>query len=559
MVRRLILHTLWIATALGILVPSAVDPDLWGHLLFGNLLLAGTIPEANGLAYTALTHPWLNHEILAEAALAAVFNSLGARGLVVLKTVIGLASLLLVWRAARRRSHGSWAAAIATAVAAFVMAPGFMIRPQLFTLFFLALTLDVLSAARYRAHGRAWYLPALAVLWVNTHGGVLAGVGLAAIAVVATLAARARHGVLSAREVRATALWLAALGAALVVNPYGPRLLHFLLTGVTPPVPITEWAPVVLGDTSFALFKAMLVVTIAWLAIAGRARAPEIAIVCAAALAALMHRRHIPLFAIAAAPVLAACLADVARRLRQQPELAATQRLARGGLAVAAVMQLVLAVLVIGKSGVRIDVDPRTYPVQAMRFLDQNAISGNVALPFDWGEFALWSLAPESKVAVDGRFTTAYPTEVLAEAWRFMTGGDGWDDLLTRHPTDIVVAARSHPSASGLRGHPEWEYVYSDAVSLIFLRKVPSQAEALQRFHTTGFYYDRAPLDVDFPASIRGTPPSERVREAATASVPAKVSMKDAGSRAGAGTRADVSAQQLDAPSSSSARVPTHG
>lgn len=520
MVRRLTLHTLWVATALGVLVPSAVDPDLWGHLLFGNVLLGGTLPETNGLAYTAAAHPWLNHELLAEAAMAAAFNVLGRAGLVALKTLLGLGAMALIWRAARRRSHAPWAAAVATAVAALVMAPGFMIRPQLFTLLFLALTLDVLAATRYRARGRAWWLPALAVLWVNTHGGVLAGVGLAATSVLAALGVRARRGRLRERELRDSARWLGALGAALVLNPYGPRLVQFLLTEITPRVPITEWAPVVLGDTSFPLFKTMLVVTIAWLAFAGRARAPELAVVGVAALAALLHRRHIPLFAIAAAPALATCLADAARRLGRRRGLATTAPLARTGLAAAAALQLAFAMLFSAKAGGRIEVDPRVYPVQALRFLSQNAISGNVALPFDWGEFALWSLTPESKVAVDGRFTTAYPQEVLEEAWRFMNGGPGWDDLLTRYPTDVVVAARTQPPSWLLRDHPDWEYVYSDRVSVVFLRKVPAQAAALGRFRAGTFEYDRSPLAIDFPAFARDAAPAARMQEATAAQAP---------------------------------------
>ena len=66
--------------------------------------------------------------------------------------------------------------------------------------------------------------------------------------------------------------------------------------------------------------------------------------------------------------------------------------------------------------------------MQALRFLAQNGIAGKVALPFDWGELALWSLPAGSTVAVDGRFTTAYPQEVLDQSWRFMAGAPGWND-----------------------------------------------------------------------------------------------------------------------------------
>src|SRR5207237_8794092 len=123
-------------------------------------------------------------------------------------------------------------------------------------------------------------------------------------------------------------------------------------------------------------------------------------------------------------------------------ELRRVRRFAGTALAGVALAQAAFACVSVLREGTRIDVDPTLYPVQALRFLAQNAIVGRVALPFDWGEVALWSLPAGSSVAVDGRFTTAYPQYVLDESWRFMSGDAGWNGLLTRYPTDVVVSAR---------------------------------------------------------------------------------------------------------------------
>src|SRR6185369_7444603 len=122
-------------------------------------------------------HPWINHELFAEGVMAALYAVLGSRGLVLLKVTLGLATLALVRRAALRRCHSTWAATIATAVAAVIMTPGLMIRPQLFTLLGVALVLELVGRARYQARGPAWTLPLVVAIWVNLHGGVLAGIG----------------------------------------------------------------------------------------------------------------------------------------------------------------------------------------------------------------------------------------------------------------------------------------------------------------------------------------------------------------------------------------------
>lgn len=501
MLVRIAPPALWITTTFALLIPSAVDPDLWGHLLFGQILLEGRFPLTNDFAYTAAQHPWLNHEILAEVFMAAVYNAGGSVGLVAFKLMLALGTLGILYRTACRRSGDDVSAAVATALAAAVMLPGFMIRPQLFTLLFLASTLGVLAREDYRPRGRVFALPLLFVLWVNTHGGVLAGVALALLALGAASAVRLVRGTTSVRELAATVAVGLALVAALFVNPYGAALVRFLLHDVTPAVSISEWKPVPLGDLSFLGFKTLLVVVALGIALSRRFALPEILLVAATAVEALLHRRHIPLFVIAATPLLAVVLREgwrgVARGL--EPDRAASLR--RAAITAAAILEAAVAIAACVRYRGRIDVDPMAFPVQAMRFLGQNGIGGNVALPFRWGEYALWALPAGSRVAVDGRFTTAYPHPLIEEAWAFMSGGPGWDALLTDYPTDIVVADRMQAPARRLQGDPDWEYVYSDPVSVIFIRKVPSQDATLARFREHALVYDDGPLDIAFPAA----------------------------------------------------------
>src|SRR6185369_2803595 len=111
-----------------------------------------------------------------------------------------------------------------------------------------------------------------------------------------------------------------------------------------------------------------------------------------------------------------------------------------------------------------------------------------------------------TRVAVDGRFTTAYPGSLLADAWSFMAGSPGWDALLERYPTDIVVADRAQAPALLLRDSPEWQYVYSDPVSIVFVRKTERHADLLARFKSGQLLYDRSPVSTDFPASGDAVP-----------------------------------------------------
>src|ERR1700722_5430087 len=58
------------------------DPDLWGHLRFGQAALAsGHIVTADTYSYSAANAVWLNHEWLTEIVMALAYNGLGVVGL----------------------------------------------------------------------------------------------------------------------------------------------------------------------------------------------------------------------------------------------------------------------------------------------------------------------------------------------------------------------------------------------------------------------------------------------------------------------------------------------
>ena len=166
-------------------VPVA-DNDLWGHVYFGRAILAeGALPLANRYSYTAPDFPWINHEILAECLFAWTFDHAGASGLLVLKTVVGLATLAIVARIVIRRVASPLVWSTALVWVSSLMGWGFLVRPQIFSSLALALLWERLDA--HDVSGRTStlvVLPLLFAIWVNTHGAVVAGLGILLLYVV---------------------------------------------------------------------------------------------------------------------------------------------------------------------------------------------------------------------------------------------------------------------------------------------------------------------------------------------------------------------------------------
>ena len=168
---------------------NTADPDLWGHVLYGrDFLQTGHLMRTEPYSWTAPGHEWVNHEILAEAAMALSFRALGGTGLLLLKIAAGLATFFIALSIATKRMDKkmrpvAWAFG---AVAVVEISFGFAARPQIFTALALAMELWLLRQIHRGKWGWALALPPLFALWINTHGGVLAGLIVLFAAAAAT-------------------------------------------------------------------------------------------------------------------------------------------------------------------------------------------------------------------------------------------------------------------------------------------------------------------------------------------------------------------------------------
>ncbi len=254
--------------------PPVADNDLWGHLAFGREMLhSRSLPALNRYSYTEPMHPWINHEFAAECLFAFVYDRFGAPALLALKVAAGLATLGIVAWTVRLRTRAVIASSLALVATASMMSFGYMIRPQIFTFLALALLWNRLQACAAGAERqRLWLLPPLFVLWINAHGGAVAGIAVLLLFTAVTIAERVPvpRGVLVATSF--------ASMAALLFNPYGIHLPLFLVEDLRRVRPISEWAPIGLFDGSNLHFKLAIAVLLVGAAVRPGCRIWELAI-----------------------------------------------------------------------------------------------------------------------------------------------------------------------------------------------------------------------------------------------------------------------------------------
>lgn len=147
------------------------DTDLWYHLAGGRYLLQHrVIPHDAYFSYVKPPLFWYNYYWLFQAIAYLIHLFTGYYGLIVLRGVLYLSTVLLIHRLLFRR-HDS---AIVIATGAFLFAflslgildRELLVRPHLFSYFFIVCFLYILEIRT----DKAWMLPIIGAIWCNIHG-----------------------------------------------------------------------------------------------------------------------------------------------------------------------------------------------------------------------------------------------------------------------------------------------------------------------------------------------------------------------------------------------------
>jgi len=221
------------------------DPDLWGHLRFGQAFIAGGhLLHRDTYSYFAAGHRWRDHEWLAEVVMAFVYNAAGVAGLKLWKFACTAAALLFVadTEALPARRPPSSLSSCSRRHAGSCCRRSFARRCS-------ALCCWASCSPCLRATNRRdawlWLAVPLMALWANLHGGFF--IGTAALALYSTVAALddLAAGAEWRRGAQLSLLTIVAV-AATPVNPYGVGMWETVAHALGNPFTrnaINDWQP----------------------------------------------------------------------------------------------------------------------------------------------------------------------------------------------------------------------------------------------------------------------------------------------------------------------------
>ena len=490
---------------------TVMDFDLGWQLASGRWVAQHRqIPSTDVFSYTAAGQPWIypaGSELLFYVAYLlgkyALLAWLGAAA------CAGTVALLISGRSAVSAAL----AILAIPIIALRTTP----RADMFTVVLFAAFLALLWRYYENGHAPLWLLPLLMIAWVNLHLGFVAGLallgGYVLVETVEMVWPERRPA--AADRLRHAWPWLTATVAATPFNPWGAGIYRAVLRQERATAGhsqwITEWAPARLNWTlarmSISLrnpdgaFYVMLLAAAVAFALALWQRKLGVAVLLGgAALLAIRHIRFQALFAevvvIAGGALLASAVAGPWTRIKHK---------LAGSLAV-----IGLTYLFVGLACLRANdlVSNRSYitstslstfgdglswwfPADAAAFIEREHIPGRIFNGYNEGGYLTWRLGPTYQDYIDGRALpfgvslfernqALMSTALDSPQWQREAEQYGINAIIV--PLGRYYGVDLFPVLRQFCSSAQWQPVYLDEVSAVFVRRSQQNESLIQRF-----------------------------------------------------------------------------
>lgn len=473
------------------------DGDTGYHIRAGEQIISTlSIPRTDMFSFHTPAIPWTAHEWLSEVIMAATHSRFGLTGVVFLFISLIAATYYLLFRVLRHYSRNTLLVIGLVVLALASSKLHWLARPHMFSLPLLIAWYHILDRFQYRHENVLFFLPLLLVPWVNLHGGYIVAFMLTGIYLAHNI-----HGALFGGEgrelhrakARSLLLTLGGCLAASVINPYGFHILlfPFNLTGNQFIMDnVNEWLSPNFHEPLFFKYFLLLLIFILGTRICTLNFA-EGSLVLLFTYMSLYSVRYIPLFSIIVAPILLKRL-DVLMESVRNPVTAFLKRrsdvlrsvdsAARGFLW--PLFSVAAALLLVASLGISFSFDPESKPVDAVEFLKDADLPGNMFNNDEFGDYLIYAAWPQYRVFFDGR-SDMYGTSIMKEYFDIIRLGYDFDDIIEKYDINWVFYDNDSSLSYFLYKNDDWRLIYSDKVANIFIRDIPENGEVISRHRFT--------------------------------------------------------------------------
>ncbi len=523
------------------------DGDTGWHVRIGEWILAhGQVPRQDMFSFTKPGQPFFAWEWLWDVAAAWLHQRWGLAGVVLASLLVIAFSTVLLYRLVYRRCGNPLVSIVLTGLASAGASVHWLARPHLITMLMLVVFLTFLERVREGHTGWLWTLPVLMIAWTNLHGGFPIGIivvgaygaGELLRAAVTWDSAERRASLRAANP-----YLVAAAGCALasLVNPYGYKLHVHMVKYFRDPFQLSyiqEFRSADFHSPPALFLEIMLILGLCAAIWYGRRRQfAEVLLIAGFGHLSLVMVRNMPLYVLAAAPIVAVPIVAWLKALAEGPvagwiralagtfveigeELVPIERPWRLHVVPTVVMLLFVAGMESPSAGIKFkaEYDPHDYPERALAALNpawlnpirmrppaSGASSGRtvhfaaaaepqlvpnklfepnqrIFTHDEWGDYLIYKLSPRGfKVFVDGR-SDFYGGKFGQDYIDVLEVKYNWQQTLDRYGVDTILLPCDAALSGALKESRRWRVAYDDGMAIVFRPAALAEARMEQVF-----------------------------------------------------------------------------
>lgn len=497
------------------------DNDFWWHIATGKYIVTDRhLPEKDIFSYTSgleenknpfpvLENFSLKQYWLSQIIFYLIYDYAGPKGIVLLRSCLLVATLLVVFWRLRR-----WSVSFPIS---FVFVFGlFMVlfrstgeRPVLFTILFTAVVFFVLEDFKDKRDKRIFLLVPLMLLWANLHGGFVIGI----VIILAFMLAEGIRLIFKKSSYTGyeTIFFYAATTLAVgfsFINPTGWDAVVIALSSKYKLIfeGIQEYQPPFLlyrnkiYPVDYA-YLSLIVISAAVLVLRNkRIDFAHIILLLGTFIMSLSASRFIVYFAVIASMVTGKEADMLARGLLEKRFSERAHQRVFAGLAAAILFSSILftAGLFRSKNFSFNTAYGSSVPKAAVDFIENNKLSGNMFNSYAYGGFIAWRLYPRQKTFINSRLVnpvvkTEFNLIVRATEYAEKAGPSAsniplWEKMVNHYKINFIFVSLAGiygevpPLIIKLAESDKWIPVYCDSISIIFVRNTKENTEIIEEF-----------------------------------------------------------------------------
>jgi len=486
---------------------NGYDYDFWARLIAGmGFVQTGHVLKHDFLSYTP-THLWYDHEWGAGVIFYLTQHFFSSAGILLLQTslvfLIFFTTIKIInLRGVKTTTAYNFLFYCITFLALNITFHS-QIRSQMFSFLLFAVFLYILELARKGNNKPLWLMPVIMIFWNNVHGGCVSGIGLIVIYIIGEF--------LNRSPVKKYIFTLIPTVLVLLINPWGGSYISFLAKAVTMPRPgIMEWWGLFSAQymKNFLLIKVFgllfLLTELSVVTKSIRAKTfsfknidkTKFLVIAVTLYLAVEHVKMVPFFVITSASfiyddfytLLNSVTEKIRQRLKISPEFVEGFYNRKEFLVYAFVIFFVLFNLKAESFNTLSTFRAISYPIKEVEFVRLNQIKGNLFINFGAASYASYKLYPNNLIFIDGRYEEVYNDDLMIVMGKFLAVVPGWDELLKKNPTEIIIMQKMQPVYIHLQKLKDWKLVYKGTSYGVFVKAKDAKKSYKQPSNSLKYY-----------------------------------------------------------------------